>query len=83
MQRNLIHDCPSSRQLNQFITGNDPDDDIYSPALLYFKSNVTGMAITAVSQEFTVAIFTTDDGYLYKVFTCSCVLFNIGGILIR
>ncbi|XP_018651958.1 putative plexin [Schistosoma mansoni] len=64
--RDLIHDCPSSRQLNQFITGNDPDDDIYSPALLYFKSNVTGMAITTVSQEFTVAIFTTDDGYLYK-----------------
>ncbi|KAH8870741.1 Plexin-A4 [Schistosoma japonicum] len=51
---------------NQFITGNDPEDDITAPALLYLESNVTGMAITAVSQEFTIAIFTTDDGYLYK-----------------
>ncbi|TNN15590.1 Plexin-A4 isoform 3, partial [Schistosoma japonicum] len=64
--RILMHDCPGNRQFNQFITGNDPEDDITAPALLYLESNVTGMAITAVSQEFTIAIFTTDDGYLYK-----------------
>ncbi|CAH8560289.1 unnamed protein product [Heterobilharzia americana] len=64
--KNFIYDCPSGRQLNQFITGHGPDDDLWAPPLMYFESNITGMAITVVSNDFTVAIFTTDDGYLHK-----------------
>ncbi|CAH8854918.1 unnamed protein product [Trichobilharzia szidati] len=64
--KNFIYDCPNEPRSNPFITGHGPDDDLSAPAFLNFESNVTGMAITAVSNNFTVAVFTTDDGYLYK-----------------
>lgn len=53
--------------MNRFITGETEEDSLRAPSFLYTTKNVTALAITAVSADFTVCLITTDDGWLYKV----------------
>ncbi|THD28804.1 hypothetical protein D915_000334 [Fasciola hepatica] len=58
--------CPTKPPMNRFITGETQEDSLRAPSFLYTTKNVTGVAITAVSADFTVCLITTDDGWLYK-----------------
>ncbi|KAF8561693.1 hypothetical protein P879_01431 [Paragonimus westermani] len=65
-QKSKLVYCPTKRATNQFIMGHTHEDTLESPAFLYLPHNVTDVAVTSVSDLFTVALFTTDDGWLLK-----------------
>ncbi|VDP80334.1 unnamed protein product [Echinostoma caproni] len=58
--------CPAKAPMNHFITGEKDEDRLEAPSFLYLSKNVTGLAITVVSVNFTVCLITTDDGWLFK-----------------
>ncbi|KER24761.1 hypothetical protein T265_07647 [Opisthorchis viverrini] len=58
--------CPKDRPRNRLIMGSDRDDALEAPAFLHIHENVVDLAVTAVSEQFTVVLLATDDGRLLE-----------------
>ncbi|KAM3183425.1 hypothetical protein ACTXT7_010384 [Hymenolepis weldensis] len=57
--------CPSD-PMNYPISGSLSSERLSAQPVLILEVDVTGMAITRISEEFTVLVITTDDGKLVK-----------------
>nr|VZI41359.1 unnamed protein product [Spirometra erinaceieuropaei] len=49
--------CPNHRPLNWPISGSERSERLVAPAIIILEENVTGMAITRVSDNFTVLVY--------------------------
>ncbi|VDL57431.1 unnamed protein product [Hymenolepis diminuta] len=56
--------------MNYPISGSLPSERLSAQPVLILDVDVTGMAITRISEEFTVLVITTDDGKLVKAILC-------------
>uniref|UniRef100_A0A183SDB6 Sema domain-containing protein n=1 Tax=Schistocephalus solidus TaxID=70667 RepID=A0A183SDB6_SCHSO len=59
--------CPNHKPLNWPVSGSERSERLVAPSLMILEENVTGMAITRVSDNFTVLVIATDEGLLAKV----------------
>uniref|UniRef100_A0A0X3PFT0 Sema domain-containing protein n=1 Tax=Schistocephalus solidus TaxID=70667 RepID=A0A0X3PFT0_SCHSO len=58
--------CPNHKPLNWPVSGSERSERLVAPSLMILEENVTGMAITRVSDNFTVLVIATDEGLLAK-----------------